>query len=302
MQKVFFNYSIDCELPPDGRFGGPANWQVAEESTRGFVEVMETLGLRQAATLFVYPDVAREQRRLYHEMADAGIEIALHLHGMRYSRMVQPAWLGALDYAAQREALRRAKEDLEDVIGQPCLGYRACYASANHHTYPALESLGFTWASTSASGSYKPDIFAEWAGGWPFPYHPSRQNKLIPGDMALYEMPNTRGIRICFEGDPDRPLDMRAETPPAIAGPDGALFRAVIEENLTEMERRDQPVRALISASHNTNPYADRASFQHKNLVRVCELARACAAARGLEFVPARFLDIKAEAERIGAF
>ena len=39
--KVFFNYSIDCELPPDGPFGGPATWDVAEASVRGFIDVMD---------------------------------------------------------------------------------------------------------------------------------------------------------------------------------------------------------------------------------------------------------------------
>ena len=33
--EVFLNYSIDCELPPDGQFGGPATWDVSEASVRG---------------------------------------------------------------------------------------------------------------------------------------------------------------------------------------------------------------------------------------------------------------------------
>src|SRR5690242_4946758 len=117
--QVFFNYSIDCELPPDGRFGGPATWEAAEASTRGFIEVMDSIGLRRGASLFVYPDVAMKQRALYREMADSGIEIALHLHGMRYSRTPAFAWLGSLGYDDQREAIRRAKEDLEQVTGKP---------------------------------------------------------------------------------------------------------------------------------------------------------------------------------------
>ncbi len=74
--KVFYNYSIDCELPPDGNFGGPATWDVAERSTRSFVDLMDSLGLLKAASLFIYPDVAQKQRGLFREMADRGIEIA----------------------------------------------------------------------------------------------------------------------------------------------------------------------------------------------------------------------------------
>jgi hypothetical protein len=300
--QLFYNYSIDCELPPDGIFGGPANWEVAEASTRGFIEVMEQWGLLSGASLFVYPDVALKQRGLYREMADRGIEIGLHLHGMRYSRMKKPAWLGSLGFEEQREAIRMAKEDLESVTGKPCLGYRACYSSANHVTYPVVEDLGFQWASTSASGSYKPEIYARWAGGWPFPYHPSRKNKLVPGDLKIYEITLTSGLHTFFMGNPDRPLDMRVETPPEIAGPEGANFRAVIEENLVEMERRDQPVRVIIGASHNTNPYADPTSNQHQNLWYACHLAKEVCQGRGYEFIPASFMEIKQEADRVGAF
>ena len=300
--KLFFNYSIDCESPPDGQFGGPATWEDAEASTRGFIEVMEQSGARRGASLFVYPDVALRQRRLYREMAEVGVEIAPHLHGMRYSRLQEPGWLGAMSYAQQREALRMARCDLEEVTGQACFGYRACYASTNHDTYPILEELGFTWSSTSASGSYKPAIHARWAGGWPFPYHPSRKNKLVPGDLKLYEVPVTRGIRTLLPGDCDRPLDIRAETPPSIAGTQHEMFDAIIEENLREMERRDQPVRAIIAASHNTNPYADRSSFQHHNVLHVIGAARCFAQAAGLEYVPAGFDEIRVEAERVDAF
>ena len=300
--KFFFNYSIDCELPPAGQFGGPASWEVAEASVRGLVEVMTELGMRRGATLFVYPDVAMRQRDLFREMLGAGIEIALHLNGMRYSRVKQPAWLGSMSCEQQRAALRMAKADIEDVMGRPCLGYRACYASANHDTFPICEELGFEWTSTSAAGSHKPAVFARWAGGWPFPYHPSRQNMLVPGDLKVYEMPIARGIRTLFNNDPDRPLDLRAETPPEIAGKDCEVFRRIIAENLDEMEKRDQPVRALFPASHNTNLFADRSTYQHRNLVSVCRMTQELAQARGYEFVPASFREVKAEAERIGAF
>jgi polysaccharide deacetylase len=300
--KLFYNYSIDCELPPEGPFGGPATWEEAEQSVRGFIEVMDGLGLRQGATLFVYPDVAIRQRTLFRDMAESGIEVALHLNGMRYSRVSKPAWLGSMSREDQHDALRMAKADLEDVIGQPCLGYRACYASANHDTFPICEDLGFQWTSTSAAGSYKPDVFARWSGGWPFPYHPSSKNMLVPGDMRIYEMPIARGIRTMLEGDPDRPLDLRAETPPETVGPDHMAFRQVIQENLTEMARRNQPVRGLFPGSHNTNPFADTGTHPHANLVAVCELTRELAEADGYEFVPAPFTHVKAEADSVSAF
>ena len=101
--KLFFNYSIDCELPLKTEytggterqpfFGGPKSWEAADASVRGFVRQMDQLGLGRGTTLFVYPDVARHQRALYREMAGAGVEVALHLNGLRYSR--RRSWLAA---------------------------------------------------------------------------------------------------------------------------------------------------------------------------------------------------------------
>ncbi len=269
---------------------------------RGFVEVMSEVGVRQGATLFIDPGTARRQGFLFRQMADAGIETALHLNGWRYSKMKSPGWLGSLSYAEQREAIRMAKSDLEDSLGRSCLGYRACRASANDETFPILEELGFQWSSTSAAGSYQPEAFACWPGGWPYPYHPSPANKLIPGTLRVYEMPATRSPRIAYSGDPNRPLDLRAETPPEVIGPGGELWRQAVEETIVEMERRSQPVRAIIGASHNTIPYANHASQAYHNLMRATHFARQLAAKHVYELTPAHFCEIKDEALHLGAF
>lgn len=299
---LFFNYALDCELPPDGRFGGPATWEVAESSVRGFVEIMAEFGCAAGTTLFVYPDVARRQQGLYREMAAQGVEIALHLHGLRYSKIKEPAWLGAMSYERQLEIYRVAKADLEEIVGQPCLGYKACYLSANDFTFPALVAAGFVWSGTSGAGRYWPENYSCWAGAWPYPYHPSPKNKCVPGPLPIYEIPRTRGRHIFHQNDPARPLDLRAETTPEIAGPAGRMFRAVIAENLEEMARRNQPVRVIMSASHNTNPFADRASFQYRNVEWVCRTARELGTAAGYVFTPAPFLRIRDEGLRLDAF
>ena len=317
--KVFFNYSIDCELPPgehprafparpesalppSGGFGGPSTWDFAAQSVRQFVETMAGLGLKEGATLFVYPDVARRQSALYREMAAAGVEIAVHLNGMLYSRTAaDPAWLGAMPYARQKQVLQWAKQDLEDALGQPCHGFRACYGSANHETFPMLQELGFAWASNSAR-RWQPSTYSNWPQSWPFPHRASRRNLSLPGDLALYEMPVTCGLRTFYQDDPDRPLDLRAEPPPALAGEGGATFRRVIDDCLEQMRRCDQPVRQIAGASHNTSLYAEVASPRHRNLLWVCEHARASVAAAGDAFVPAAFATVRQEAARVGAF
>jgi len=310
--KLYFNYSIDCETPantdytgPERRpfFHGPASWDFAEASVRGFLERMEDLGALAGASLFAYPDVARHQRVLYRELAEAGTEIAVHLNGLRYSRLrgERAKWLGEMTRDEQREAIRMAKEDVEDAIGQPCSGYRACYGSANDDTFPILEELGFEWAS-SASGRYRPEFAAEWAGSWPYPHRASRKCKLIPGDLELYEVPVTVGLRTFYGGNPDQPLDLRVESSPDAVGEDRELLREVIGENIIEMQKRSAPVRAIIGASHNTNPFADRSTHQSQNLDWVVRHARELAQEQGLEFAPTSFAEIKAQADRIDAF
>ncbi len=312
MTPLFFNYSLDCELPlntddtgPERQpfFGGPKTWALAEASVRGFVERMADLDAVRGASLFVYPDVARRQAALFREVAAAGVEIGLHLNGLRYSRLrgARAQWLGAMARDDQREALHLAKTDLEQALGQPCRGYRACYGSANDDTFPLLEELGFAWASNTA-GRYRPEFFACWPGSWRYPHHASRQCKLIPGDLRLYEMPITGGLRTFFPGNSDQPLDLRAETRPEILGEQREKLRAVIAENIVEMQRRACPVRAIVAGSHNTNPFGDRASHQSQTLDWVVRHARDLAAEHGLAFTPARFEDIRTEAERVGAF
>src|ERR1051325_9904768 len=271
--KLIFNYSIDCELPlrteyTDGRerepfFGGPVSWEFAETSVRGFIEQMSELGVLAGTTLFVYPDVARHQRALYREMANRGIEIALHLNGLRYSRLKnsQAKWLGSMTRQEQRDAFRMAKKDLEDTGDRPCLGYRACYGSANDDTLPLCHELGFEWTSNS-SGRFRPEFHANWSGSWPYPHRAHDKSKLIPGNLTLYEVPATRGLTVFYDGNPNQPLDLRVETNPAMLGERREKLRAVLEENIVEMDRRNVPLRAIIGASHNTNPFAEPASFQ----------------------------------------
>ncbi len=310
--KLFFNYSIDCELPPHSEytgperrpfFHGPETWEFEEASVRGFVENMDNLGVRAGATLFVYPDVARHQKSIYRELADAGVEVALHLNGLRYSGLQGDAakWLGGMTYAEQKEAIRMGKEDLEDTMGAPCAGYRACYGSGNNDTLRICDEVGFEWAS-NASRRYRPEFCANWSGSWPYGHRGHRDSNLIPGDLKLYEIPCTAGLHTVFDGNPDQPFDLRVETSPDTLGEEREVMRSVIDENIIEMERRNQPVRTIIGASHNTSLYGDLSTYQAQNLVWCVRHAKELTQQHGLEFTPASFAEMKTEADRVAAW
>ena len=305
--KLFFNYSIDCELPPNTDytgperrpfFGGPESWEFAEASVRGFVGRMDGLGVGSGTTLFVYPDVARHQAALYREMADAGIEVALHLNGLRYSRLrrAKAKWLGEMTAKEQTEALRMGKQDLEDVLGRPISGYRACYGSANDDTFRICEELGIEWASNACARN-RPEFFAVWEGALRYPHFASATSKLEAGNLSLYEIPVTVGIHTFYEDNPHAPLDLRVEAPPVMVGEQRELLRRVIEENVDEMERLKTPVRTIVGASHNTSLYGEPRQERSKTLRWIVHHVQEVAHAKGLEFVPSSFANITAAAK-----
>ncbi len=301
---LYFNYSMDCEHPVQcvsGRCVAPA---VAAASVRQFVGLMAETGMAAGTTLFVYPDTARLQPVLYAGMAAAGVEIALHLDGRRFSRLAgdQGKWMGAMSIDQQREALRLAKADLEAVINRPVTGYRACGASANNDTYPLCEELGFTWTSTSVPDLHRPKTSTCWSGAWRYAHHPSAANRLICGALRLYEMPLTTALPVGHGPSARLPFDLRAETPPALAGPDGEAFRVIIEQNIAEMIRRDQPVCGLVAGTHNTVLLAPASSSCRRHLLAVCRIAGESADAAGLRLTPASFETVRRKAMEQMAF
>ncbi len=310
---LLFNYSIDCELPPNTHYTGgterrpflhgPESWHFAEESVRGFVRLMNDLQVIEGASLFVYPDVAIEQKRLFHEMADAGIETALHVNGLRYSRLNgdKAKWLGAMTYQEQRDAIAMAKQDLEQVTGRPCQGYRACYGSANDDTFNILEELGFSWAS-NARGRFRAETFANWCGSWPYPHFASGRSKLVPGDLNVFEIPITVGVDTFLEDDRNKPFDLRVETPINLTREDRDVHRQVIEENLVHMRRMNVPVKVIAGASHNTSDYGDFECVRSQHLRWVVRHTRELCRQYGLDFVPASFERMRAEAQRVDSY
>ena len=311
--NLFFNYSIDCETPANTAhtegierepfFGGPPCWEAAEESVRGFMGRMEALGVREGTSLFVYPDVARHQKAVYRELADAGVEIGLHLNGMRYSRLTgdKAKWLGSMSSEEQHEALRMGKEDLEESVGRTVFGYRACYGSANRDTFKICNELGFTWTS-NVSNRYRPEFHSNWSGSWPYIHRTSDASNLICGALPLIEIPVTVGIDVYYDESLKQPLDLRVESPVSKIGTRRERLGDVIGENVEEMSRRDVPVRAVIGISHNTNPFGDTRDYRSQTLDWVVRLAREAAAERGMEFTPASFEAIRKEAKLLESY
>ncbi len=305
MPDLFFNYSLDCELParrlPETL---ACNQAIAVASVTQFVERMADEGMAAGASLFVYPDAARQMPELYVQMVKAGVEIALHLDVRHFSRLKshRVRWLGGMSREDQREALRIAKEELESVIQQPVIGYRACCASANNDTFPLCEELGFLWCSTSVPGWVRPGSYACWSGAWRYAHHPSATNRLICGSLNLYEVPLTTALRPDLNRSSGLPCDLSIETPFAYGGVDGQGFRSVIEENVAEMQRCDQTVYSLIGAAHNNAPFMPESSLRCRYLNAICREARNAADSTGWRLKPASIDSIRLAGVALNSF
>jgi polysaccharide deacetylase family protein (PEP-CTERM system associated) len=92
------------------------------------------------ATCFVLGWVAERLPGLIRRIADAGHEIASHGYGHDL--------LPTLGEAEFREDVRRSKVILEDISGQPVVGYRAPSFSLTEWALPILAELGFEYDSS----------------------------------------------------------------------------------------------------------------------------------------------------------
>src|ERR1700681_1221062 len=112
-----------------------------EANTERLLGVLAERGVR--GTFFVLGWVAERSPALVRRIADAGHEVACH--GFSHRLIYQQA---QHDF---REETARAKACLEDLIGQPVLGYRAASFSVTRESLWALDvllDLGFRYDSS----------------------------------------------------------------------------------------------------------------------------------------------------------
>jgi polysaccharide deacetylase family protein (PEP-CTERM system associated) len=110
-------------------------------NTRRLLQLLGTLNVR--ATFFVLGWVAERFPGLVREIAAGGHELGCHSY---WHRLIYK-----LDAAEFREDTRRAKDIIEQLVGQPVAGYRAPTYSVVHRSAWALEilaELGFTYDSS----------------------------------------------------------------------------------------------------------------------------------------------------------
>jgi polysaccharide deacetylase family protein (PEP-CTERM system associated) len=145
-------------------YDDPAKWDSLPSRTEVGVgrvlDICEELGIH--ATMFVLGAEARRNPTLVKLISDAGHEIACH--GMNH-RLIT-----ALTPAEFRNDLQECKVLLEDICGQPVVGFRApgySITPAVPWAFDVLSELGFLYDSSIVPAKVK---HGGWAGAPTVPY------------------------------------------------------------------------------------------------------------------------------------
>jgi polysaccharide deacetylase family protein (PEP-CTERM system associated) len=119
-------------------------WQWPSRVVPATERLLDMFAAHQAkATFFTLASVAQQHPHLIKRLVAEGHELASH--GCNHQRVSQ------LTPAQFRQDVRDSKQCLEDLSGQPVLGYRAPSYSINHHTGWALTVLqeqGYRYSSS----------------------------------------------------------------------------------------------------------------------------------------------------------
>jgi polysaccharide deacetylase family protein (PEP-CTERM system associated) len=146
----------------------------AAHNTERLLEILARHGTR--ATMFVLGKFAERFPHLVRRIAKMGHEVASHGHGHVEIFRQSPKQF--------HEDVRRAKNFLEDLIGQPVLGYRAPDFSIVSTTIWALDILaecGFQYDSSIFPAQQRRYGIAEW------PTHPVRVR--LSSNRSIVEFP-----------------------------------------------------------------------------------------------------------------
>jgi len=138
LEEYYHGMEFEAALGPDRARVLPSR---VEWSTGRVLDLLERAGVR--ATFFVVGSVAEAHPSLVRRVAAAGHEVACHGYAHELVSRQGPA--------AFREDIHRAKAILEDVTGQPVLGYRApnySIGAGQEWAWKTLIEEGFAYDSS----------------------------------------------------------------------------------------------------------------------------------------------------------
>jgi peptidoglycan/xylan/chitin deacetylase (PgdA/CDA1 family) len=248
--KVHICWTLDCEATQRA----VNNAELGRHSLRGFVEVVRNAGMK--VTLYVLPSDARAYSLLLRQLADEGIEIGMHYHPQEEGHA---DYCGAYTADEQRAMYADGLRQISDVLGFRPLSFRTGSCSANDATFPVTADLGFTSSSHSMPGRNMVNLRSNWVRALAHVRYAHPANRLLEGGLDLVEVPLTT--------DPDsmlwaggHPQDLRVELF------DAKNQRFLIDKVIAREKARPQPVKAIVTLSHNVFDYSDPHDFRRQTL------------------------------------
>ena len=284
-RTLYVTWTMDCETVQEESpvSGGPATWDLAERSMRGYVGALSARGHR--ATLFLIPRLAEGLPAVVRELGAAGADLGMHLHpqttDLGYDRH-----LGQLPAETQRGLLEQCSDRVAAVIGHAPTSFRPGCFSGTWETFSILMDLGFTQGSVTLPGRNSPAVGAVWVNEVPFAHR--RQGR--PGRHFL-EMPTTAALDQVgpHRPAPCDPQHLRLERE-GIAewGP------GLIRDSVRRQVERGWWLKSIVVMTHDTRRYDDPADPYRRNLELIADAIEAAAEQLAREAIPASLADVRA--------
>lgn len=167
----YYNVSNLRDVLPEREWGHCPSQVV--KYTGKLLEILDWTNTK--ATFFILGWIARHNPDLVRQIHRRGHEVACHSYAHRLVYEMTPEEF--------REDTRMAKEILEDLTGQPVLGYRApsfSIVERSRWAYPILMDLGFTYSSSTHPVRH--DLYGN-------PNAPTHPHLVAHKDRTLVEIP-----------------------------------------------------------------------------------------------------------------
>lgn len=283
MTEILFNVQVDCESTQRS-IDDPA---LGERAIRGLGEIFSQTGTK--GTFVVIPSDMQVHAPVYRELESAGHEVGLHIHPAEQGH---EEFFGVYGFDEQTAILKEGVDAFADAIGRPPTVFTPGYFSANDHTFPALEALGFTHGTVSMPTRNLPQCACVW-GSSPLDIHYAhRYNRSLAGDVDFVDIPPTVDVDSRMWGGA-HPQDLRIELV------DAKNHWYTIHKNVQRQVENGSgiPVKYLKALTHNIFDYANADDFRRETLVGVVSAVREICEQLGCAMVPATAAEI-AEAYR----
>ena len=264
---IFFNLQVDCESTQKS-VNDPA---LGERAIRGLGEVLAAEKLK--ATFVVIPSDLKAHAAIYRQLEAEGHEVGLHTHP---SEQGYEEFLGVHSYEEQLAVLGEGADIFAQLMDRRPLAFTPGYFSANDHTFPALEALGFRHGSVSLPTRNLPQCACVWGNSPLGAHYPHRHNRCLEGDVDFVDVPPTADVDSRMWGGA-HPQDLRIELV------DAKNHWYTIHRNVRrQMAAGDAlPVKYIKALTHNIFDYSDPRDFRRETLLGVVAAARKICEAEG---------------------